>query len=117
MKEMALTASTKTKDTALSKGAQLAINTYIKEYGEMLKFNLDSKIKSIDMEVMLEGEKEPLSIYIERYEITETNGEYKMRVYGISTSREWINTVASTYLEGKAFDIPAEYAKLLKVVI
>jgi hypothetical protein len=107
----------KMKDKAVSKGAKAAINTQIKEYGEMLKFNLNSADKSIEVEVMLEGEKEPLSVKVDRYEMIQENGKYYVKIYGVQTSRAWINTVASTYLEGKAFEIPAEYAKLLKVVM
>ena len=117
MKEIALNASTKTKDVALSTGAKIAINTQIKEYGEMLKFNLDSKNKSIEIEVMLDGEKESLEVKVDKYEITEVDGGHQLRVHGVTTSRAWINVLASSYLEGKSFDIPAEYAKILKVVV
>jgi len=105
------------KDTALSKGAKIAINNQIKEYGEMLKLNLDSAQKSIEMEVMLEGEQEPLKVHVKKYEMREENGKHFLKVKGVTTSREWINTVASSYLEGKTFEVPAEYAKMLKVVI
>jgi len=105
------------KDAALSKGAKVAINSYIKEYGKMLKLNLDSENKSISLEVLLEGEKEPLAVHVERYELTEENGRHLLKIYGIHTSRAWINTVAASYLEGKAFEIPPEYAKMLKVIV
>ncbi|AKF25142.1 hypothetical protein YH65_06855 [Sulfurovum lithotrophicum] len=107
----------KVKDAALSKGAKIAINAYIKEYGKMLKLNLDSKNKSITLEVLLEGEKEPLAVDVRRYELTEENGRHLLKIYGIHTSRAWINTVGASYLEGKAFEIPEEYAKMLKVIV
>jgi hypothetical protein len=107
----------KLKDSALSKGTKTAINTQIKEFGRMLKFDLDSKTKSITLEVMLEGEKEPLEVEVSRYELEEENGKYLLKLYGVKTSRAWINTLVARYLEGREFDIPAEYAKLLKVVI
>jgi hypothetical protein len=107
----------KLKDSALSKGTKTAINTQIKEFGRMLKFDLDSHTKSISLEVMLEGEKEPLEVEVARYELEEEGGRYLLRLYGVKTSRAWINTLAVRYLEGKAFEIPAEYAKVLKVVI
>ncbi len=107
----------KLKDTALSKGAKVAINAYIRKYGKMLKLNLDSKRKSIELEVLLEGEKEPLTVKVERYALTEEKGKYFLKIYGIEISRAWINTLASSYLEGKAFEIPEEYAKVLKVVV
>ena len=107
----------KMKDAALSKGAKIAINNQIKEYGEMLKLNLDSEKKSIEMEVMLEGEKEPLTVTVEKYAMTQEGEKHFLKIQGVKTSRAWINTVASSYLEGKTFEIPAEYAKMLKVVV
>lgn len=107
----------KVKDTALSKGATIAINSQIKEYGKMLKLDLDSKNKSIEMEVMLDGEAEPLRIYVKSYEMTQDGEQHFLKVNGVRTSRAWINVIASSYLEGKQFEIPAEYAKMLKVVI
>lgn len=107
----------KMKDTELSKGAKVVINYQIKGYGKMLKFNLDSKRKSIETEVMLSGEHEPLSVHVKNYEMTEEDGKYLLKVYGVSTSRACINSIASSYLEGKSFEIPAEYAKMLKISI
>ena len=107
----------KMKDAALSKGAKVALNSYIKEYGKMLKLNLDSKNKSIALEVLLDGEKETLSVNVQRYELIEENGKNLLKIYGIQTSRAWINTIAGSYLEGKAFEIPEEYAKMLKVIV
>ena len=107
----------KIKDKALSHGARVAINTQMKAYGKVEKLDLDSRRKSIELEVMLEGEIEPLSVHIETYALTETDGLHQLKVSGVITSRAWINTVASAYLEGKAFDITEEYAKMLKAVI
>ena len=83
----------------------------------MLKLNVNSENKSIEMEVMLEGEKEPLAVHISKYRMSEEGGRHYLEVQGVRTSRAWINTVAATYLEGRRFEIPAEYAKMLKVLI
>ncbi len=107
----------KVKDVGVSKVVKVAINNQIKEYGKMLKLNLNSTQKSIEMEVMLDGEHEPLAVHVKNYEMTEENGKHFLKVHGVITSRAWINTVASSYLEGKTFEVPAEYAKMLKVVI
>ena len=107
----------KMKDKALSHGARMAINTQIEAYGKVQKLNLDSKNKSIDMEVMLEGELEALSVHVDNYELIETDGLHQLKISGVTTSRTWINTVASAHLDGKVFNIPDEYAKMLKSVI
>ena len=107
----------KIKDKALSHGAKMAINTQIEAYGKVQKLNLDSKNKRISMDVMLEGEREALSVHVDNYELIETDGLHQFKLNGITTSRAWINTVASTYVENTVFDITEEYSMMLNAVI
>jgi len=103
------------KDKAVSTGAKIAINqSIIKEYSEIVKLNLNSKFKSMDLEIMLDGENESLTVQIENYAITEDD---RLRVSGIRTSRTWINKLTSKYLEGKEFQVPAEYAQMLRTMV
>ena len=102
------------KDKALAHGAKITINQHIGEYGEIVKLTLNSKFKSMDMEIMLDGEDESVKIHVEHYEITEENS---LRISGVTTSKAWITTLAHTHLEGKTFDVPDEYAKMLKAVM
>ena len=105
------------KDKGLSVAVQTAINYKIKEFGEMIKFNLDSKTKTIELEIMLDGEKEPLNVKVNSYKLTQEDDKYYLVANDIVTSRAWINTVASQYLSGQKFQIPAEYAQMLKLVV
>ena len=102
------------KDKALSKGAKIAINQQIHEYGEITKLKLNSKFNSIDLEVVLHGESESMKVQVEHYEITEDN---HFRISGVTTSRSWINTLISNHFEGREFRVPLEYAQMLKVII
>ena len=105
------------KDTAISKGLQLASNSLIKEYGKVLKLNINSKDKSIDLEVMLEGELEPISVNIGGYHIIEDSGKKFIVLDNITTSRAWLNRVANNFLNGKRFELPQQYADLLEMII
>jgi hypothetical protein len=105
------------KDKAVSATGKVVLNTTLKEYGEMIKFNLDSKAKCIELELMLKGEKEPLYVKVKRYELSREGGRYYLIAEDIVTSRAWINTVAEQYLHGQKFEIPEMYAKLLNVVV
>ncbi len=107
----------KVKDVTLSKGVCVAINYKIEEFGKMIKFNLDSKTKTIELEIMLDGEKEALHVKVNNYKFSEKDHRYTLVVQDIVTSRAWINVVASQYLSNHEFEIPAEYAKLLKLAI
>ena len=83
----------------------------------MLKFNLDSKTKTIELEIMLKGESEPLHVKVNEYVLSQKNDNYYLEAKNIVTSREWINTIASQYLSNQKFEIPSEYARMLKMVV
>jgi len=105
------------KDAALSHASKPLINQYIKEYGRMLKFNLDSTKKTIELSVLLEGEQEPIDIRIDRYALHEEQGRHFITLEGIHTSRAWIDTVAAEMLNGKTFEVPSRYAKLIQMMV
>jgi len=105
------------KDKATSHAVKHAFNYKLKEIGEMLNFKMDSKNKTIEFEVLLEGEKEPLSINVQNYEITQEGEKFFLIAKDITTSRKWINVIASQYLSGKQFEIPSEYISILKLVM
>jgi len=102
------------KDKALSTGAKIAINQHIREYGSITNLSLNSKFKSMHMNVLLHGEQEPIEVQVENYLITEGN---QLKISGVATSREWINTLALNHLEGKEFAISSEYAQMLKAIV
>jgi hypothetical protein len=105
------------KDKALSKSLEFAINQKIKDYGKMLKLNLNSKDKTIEFEIMLKGEKESLIVYIDNYMISEENGKFHLYAEDVRTSREWINIVAENYLKNQKIEVPDKIAKTLQTLI
>jgi hypothetical protein len=105
------------KDKTVSFGLRQVINLKIKEYGEMLKLNLDSANKTIDLELMLLGEKEPLEVNVGNYEIIHKDGKEYLSAKNITTSREWINIVAKNFLENQEIEIPKNIADTLKIII
>ena len=107
----------KLKDKTLSHCVYLAANAKIKRFGKMLNFNLDSQTRTIELEILLKGEKEPLFVKVHRYEILEEASRYYLMAEEIVTSREWINTVAESFLKNQRFEIPEQYAKMLKMVV
>ena len=102
------------KDKALSTGAKVAINQQIRNYGEVTQLQLNSKLKRMNIDILLNGESEPITVVIEYYEITEENN---LRINGITTSKEWINQLIYEYVEGKEIALPTEYATMLKALV
>ena len=105
------------KDTILAKVTQIAVNTQIKKFGNLLSLTLNSKAKNIDLEVMLDGEHERLAIHVRNYEIVEEDEKHFIKIKNIITSRAWIDEAVVPQLEDKVFELPSKYIKLIKMAI
>jgi len=102
---------------ALSNGLRVAINIKLKGQNRMLKLDIDSKMKSLTASIKLEGEDDILDIEIKRYQLEMIDGKYMLTIEGLHASKPWIETIARSFVEGKSYEIPSEYARLLKTFI
>ena len=107
----------KIKDKSISLALEQAINYKLKDIGKLVALNLNSKDKVIELEVLLEDEKESLHVKINSYEIAKEDGEHFLVVKDVSTSRAWINKIALKYLKSRHIKIPKEYASIVKMLV
>ncbi len=105
------------KDRAIAKALSLFIAYKLKGAGKMVQCTIDSTTKSLALKLQLKGEKEPLEVHIDRYELACEGEGSSVRLYGISTSREWIDVLAKEHIEGKPFALPPHIAKILQLVV
>ena len=106
------------KDWLLAKTAPQLLNKPVLEpYGKLTRFNLISENHSLELELELKGETQPVSIFLEGYEITRVGENVQLRIGRIVTSREWLTKLASQFAAGKTFLVPPEVAKFLIPVL
>jgi len=104
----------KTKDRLIEKTAPSVLNeTVMRDYGEITSLEIDSADKTLHVEVLLKGEKEPLRVEILQYEILEQDGRPSFIARKVSTSREWITTLAERQLIGRPIPLPQQLSGLL----
>jgi hypothetical protein len=101
------------KDSAISSAMKILAEKYVSGFARINTIEIDSSNRSLMAEVLLKGETEPIILTVVRYEII-TKGEKRLFVpHAVSSSRQWIDTLAKEYLQGRAFEIPAPLAKTL----
>jgi hypothetical protein len=83
----------------------------------MINLSVDSKDKSINIELMLKGETEKLIVTVSKYQITEIDGKTFINIDSLSTNREWLNIVIETYLKDKRVEIPEKFVPLLEIAL
>jgi len=83
----------------------------------MIRFTLDSKEKSIQVEALLKGEKDWVKFHVGHYELTKKDDKLQFEITKLSTNREWMNIALENFMQSKQFELPAEYEKILDIVL
>ena len=106
------------KDWLTQKTISAVLNqTWLAPYGELTNFKLDSQSRSFEGELRLKGEAHPIHIQVQRYELVRQGERTFGTINKISTSREWLTTLAREFMVGKRFELPAAAARLLPMVL
>lgn len=97
--------------TLKDQAAQLAVRALFKlkfnAFGNMTSLQINSKTKTIQLDLELKGETTPIKIAISRYELTEEGGKTYLCLGEINTSREWINVLLANYLTDRRLEVPS----------
>lgn len=82
---------TEKKDRIIAKALKTFANVLINNFGKINDFGVNSKDRTITMNVLLKGEKEDLQIIINNYRIIHDHKDTFLQFDTLWTSREWIN--------------------------
>jgi hypothetical protein len=105
------------KDTGASAAIQRWLAREMADYGEVLDFNFSSRNRSVEMHLLLKGEQEKLTVYVDDYELVQRGGEDFILVKSARASREWVNAVLRNFVLNKPHRIPAQYSSMAKMVL
>lgn len=102
------------KDRIVENLAQDVLNrSALQPYGRLAVLTLNSQEKTIDATVELKGEREPVNIRFQDYELIQEDGVSYLVVRRVATSREWLTALANDFAVGRKFRLPAEAASLI----
>jgi hypothetical protein len=104
------------KDSGASAAIQRWLSREMADYGEVLDFKINSRARSAELQVLLKGEREKLTVQIDEYEIISGDKDYIM-VKRARASREWVNAVLRNLIIGKQHQIPSQYSSIVKLVL
>lgn len=102
------------KSEALRRGANLFLTD---RFGELLSLKLDSRSRSMSLEVLLKGETERVMIEVGAVEVAGQPDAPHLILRQIRVSRPWLHELAQSFGEGKPIRIPHQVANLLKVML
>ncbi|MFY9396987.1 MAG: hypothetical protein WAR22_01345 [Desulfomonilia bacterium] len=104
------------KDHALSRAIIALIGRPLARYGELSQIRVDSGGRTVELEILLKGEAEPVCISITRYEVLSEGKRDFVVIKEISVSREWMKALAEDLLKDRRFAVPHALAKILEAL-
>jgi len=101
------------KDRVTSKAARMHCNQLLARYGTVQDLHIDSARRSMEIVCLLKGETSPITVTVERYEITDAGGEKSVHIEASHCSRPWVQHFLEDHLYGRKFPLPAWAAAAL----
>jgi hypothetical protein len=105
------------KDIANSTIIKNGLNVFIKQYGEIKDFSIDTKNRSVSLNIYLKGESGDVIIDIDSYDFLKIDDRYFLKVYKISANRYWIDSILNVFAKEREFPVPAELVLPLKILM
>lgn len=95
------------KDSLTSSAAKSMLASRLDRYGKLTDLQIRSREKTIRMELLLEGEEEPVVIQVEHYRIIGKSGDYALVVESVTASRAWLRNLLEDLVVEKPLPVPA----------
>ncbi|MFP4657557.1 MAG: hypothetical protein ACLFMP_02590 [Desulfonatronovibrionaceae bacterium] len=105
------------KDYGISKGGEYLLRRYLRDFGQVNSLQVDTRNRSVECEVLLNGESEPLRAELRQYAVEHEGDKSFISFREVTASKEWVNALAEKFFAGRRFEIPEEYAALLKKML
>ena len=106
------------KDWLVEKAGMAVLNqAVLKSYGSMTRLKLDTAARTIEAELELKGETEPLRLHVQEYELRQESGRAFIIIKSIDTSREWLTTLARDFAVDRPFELPDSVKKFLPMIL
>ena len=105
------------KDSSVSFILEKALRPRLERYGRLIRFKINSRAKTATVEVLPKGETEPVTIWIERYELADQPTGMAVVIQRASASREWLTLLMEDFLVGRAWPVPAQYSTYVRMAI
>jgi hypothetical protein len=106
----------RSKDATVGFAARAAINSKLRGIGEVTDLTIDTRNKTLRVEVELIGENEPVVIHVTEYRLHTGNRGPLVTIERATTSREWLNVALQQFVIGKKFPIPPKVEPLLRLL-
>ena len=105
------------KDWLIEKAGMALLNqAVLKPYGTLTRLKLDTTARTIEADLELNGETQPVNVQVREYELRESEGRATVVLKDIHTSRDWLTTLMKNFVVDREFNLPDSVKKFLPML-
>ena len=105
------------KDWLIEKAGMALLNqAVLKPYGTLTRLKLDTTARTIEADLELNGETQPVNVQVREYELRESEGRATVVLKDIHTSRDWLTTLMKNFVVDREFNLPDSVRKFLPML-
>ena len=105
------------KDWLIEKAGMALLNqAVLKPYGTLTRLKLDTTARTIEADLELNGETQPVNVQVREYELRESEGRATVVLKDIHTSRDWLTTLMKNFVVDREFNLPDSVRKFLPMI-
>lgn len=101
------------RNMAFEAGAAAWIKRRTRAVREVRHVRVDPQNRTASIELELVGETAPVHVQVGRYELLQRDGEPHIRLFNITSSREWLTILAEELVAGRDIPIPSAVTSML----
>ena len=105
------------KDNSVSFVVEKVLATKVAPYGELLDFQLHSNENRAFLKVLLRGEPDPVSLFIDEYRLRQGPAGTEVIILQARASRDWLSQLLQDFLINRPFPVPEKYAGYAKMLL
>lgn len=100
-------------------GVKKLVNWHYARYGNMTELKIDKDNRRITMTLLLKGEREPIEVVLQDYELATSDNQVTLKFKNVTVSREWMAVLAEQFLKDRALPLglPSAAANALRLVL
>lgn len=87
------------------------------DYGKMVEIKFDPDKKHLYAKLELSGEKEPVTVEIDDYEMEENDEKSIILVKSAKVDRKWIDLLVNDLIVGKPIEVPGDKFKMIRDIL
>lgn len=93
------------------------LNKKLDGIAEVMEFELNPEETTGRLKILLAGESQPLSVFVDDYQFERQGGQATIRIGWMRSDREWLQNALERFVVGRTFQVPEDKVEMADALL